>query len=217
MAKDKVEFWSRTSPTYDASVDTSLGGNTRPLINELLKKEKNLGAVVEFGCGTGYFTRTLADRAESVIATDFSDDMLRIAEEHVKGCNNIRFQNVDCQNTPFADASFDTVFSGFVIPCVDDKLQALRESYRILKPGGRLIVANPNILLLSGIGKVKFILRALVAWRGHLPPVSFCSVRDLIEGTGFVLADLDVVKDPAAASNAPVEYVVLTRSGSVRI
>lgn len=212
MAKDKVEYWSRTSPTYDASVDTTLGGNTRPLINELLKEEKNLGAVVEFGCGTGYFTRTLAERSQSVIATDFSDDMLRIAEEHVKGCGNVRFRNVDCQNTPFADASFDTVFSGFVIPCVDDKLQALRESYRILKPGGRLIVANPNILLLPRIGQTTFLLRALIAWRGHLPPVSFCSVQDLIEGTGFTLEGLHLVRDPAVASSAPVEYVTLVKA-----
>jgi ABC-2 type transport system ATP-binding protein len=215
-AKDKVEFWSRTSPTYDASVDASLGGNTRPLINELLEKEKDLGAVVEFGCGTGYFTRTLAERSESVIATDFSDDMLRIAGEHLKGCNNVRFLNVDWQHTPFADESFDTIFSGFVIPCVDDKVQALRESYRILKPGGKLIVANPNILLLSGPNKVRFLLRALIAWRGRLPPVSFRSVRALIEGTGFTLADLNVIQDPAIASGAPVEYVVLVRPRPAR-
>ncbi|MDV2482787.1 class I SAM-dependent methyltransferase [Methanoculleus sp. Wushi-C6] len=216
MAKAKVEYWSRSSPTYDTSVDASLGGNTRPLVNKLLKKEKDLGVVVEFGCGTGYFTRTLAERAESVVATDFSDDMLRMAEEHLKGCSNVRFQNVDCQHTPFADASFDTIFAGFVIPCVDDKVQALRESHRILKPGGRLIVANPNILLLPGIGKAKFLLRALIAWRGHLPPVSFCSVRDLVEGTGLVPAELNVVRDSAVASSAPVEYAVLVKPRSVR-
>jgi len=211
MAKGKVEFWSRTSPTYDSSIDASIGENTRPLVNELLKKEKNLGAVVEFGCGTGYFTRTLAGRSESVIATDFSDDMLLIAREHAEGCSNVRFRNVDCLHTPFADASFDTIFSGFVIPCVDDKSQALRESYRILKPGGKLIIANPNILLLPGISKVKFLFRSLIAWRGHLPPVSFCSVQDLIEGTGFALAGLNVVQDPAIASSAPVEYATLVK------
>jgi ABC-2 type transport system ATP-binding protein len=212
MAKAKVEYWSRSSPTYDISMDASLGGNTRPLVNELLKREENLGAVIEFGCGTGYFTKTLARRAESVVATDFSDDMLRIAEEHLTGFSNVRFRNVDCQHTPFADTSFDTVFAGFVIPCVDDNVQVLRESCRILKPGGRLIVANPNILLLSGPGKIRFVLRALVAWRGRLPPVRFCPVRDLIGGTGFILADLKVVQDPAVASGAPVEYVTLVKA-----
>lgn len=203
MAKDKVEYWSRTSPTYDTSEDTSLGGNTRPLVNELLKKEKELGAVVEFGCGTGYFTKTLAERAQSVIATDFSDDMLRIAGEHVRGCSNVRFGNVDGQNTPFADASFDTGFSGFVIPCVDDKLQALRESSRILKPGGRLIIANPNLLLLPRPGLATFLLQALIAWRGRLPPVSFCSVQDLIEGTGFTPAGMHVVRGTLLSHRVP--------------
>jgi ABC-2 type transport system ATP-binding protein len=212
MAKSKVEYWSQSSQTYDTSVDKALGDNIRPLINEKLQKENYLGKVVEFGCGTGYFTKTLASKSESVIATDFSDDMLVVAQRHLDGWDNVTFQNEDWQHTTFADATFDTIFAGFVVPCVNDKLQAIRESYRILKPHGTLIVANPNILLLSRFNLFKFLFRSIIAWRANLPPVSFRSVKDLIEHTGFTIVSMDVIQDPADKSSAPVEYVKLVKS-----
>jgi ABC-2 type transport system ATP-binding protein len=212
MAKSKVEYWSQSSQSYDTSVDKALGDNIRPLINEKLQKENYLGKVVEFGCGTGYFTKTLASKAESVIATDFSDDMLAAAERELDGWDNVTFQNEDWEHTTFADATFDTIFAGFVVPCVNDKLQAIRESYRILKPHGTLIVANPNILLLSRFNLFKFLFRSIIAWRANLPPVSFRSVKDLIEHTGFTIVSMDVIQDPADKSSAPVEYVKLVKS-----
>jgi len=212
MAKSKVEYWSQSSQKYDTSVDKALGDNIRPLINEKLQKENYLGKVVEFGCGTGYFTKTLASKSERVIATDFSDDMLTIAQQQLDGRDNITFQNEDWQHTTFADETFDTIFSGFVVPCVDDKIQAIRESYRILKPHGNLIVANPNIMLLMGFNKFKFLWRSIVAWRGNLPPVSFRSVTDLLEKTCFTVVSMDVIQDPSDTSSVPVEYVKLIKS-----
>jgi ABC-2 type transport system ATP-binding protein len=212
MAKSKVEYWSQSTQSYDTSVDKALGDNIRPLINEKLQKENYLGKAVEFGCGTGYFTKTLASKAESVIATDFSDNMLAAAERELDGWDNVTFQNEDWEHTTYADETFDTIFAGFIVPCVNDKLQAIRESYRILKPHGMLIVANPNILLLSRFNLLKFLLRALIAWRANLPPVSFRSVKDLIAHTGFTIVSMDVIQDPADKSSAPVEYVKLVKS-----
>jgi ABC-2 type transport system ATP-binding protein len=211
MAKSKRDYWSQSSQSYDTSVDKALGDNIRPLINEKLQQENYLGKVVEFGCGTGYFTKTLASKSESVIATDFSDDMLAIAQRQLDGWDNVTFQNEDLQHTTFADEAFDTIFSGFIIPCVDDKPQAMREGYRILKPQGTLIVANPNILLLRGSNKFKFLFRSLIAWRANFPPVSFRSVKDLLEQTGFTIVSMDVIQDPADTSSVPVEYVKLVK------
>jgi hypothetical protein len=49
MAKNKVDYWSESSQNYGKSVDSALGRNTRPLINEKLRHEDHLGAVVESG------------------------------------------------------------------------------------------------------------------------------------------------------------------------
>jgi ubiquinone/menaquinone biosynthesis C-methylase UbiE len=212
MTKSKVQYWSQSSQSYDTSVDKALGGNIRPLINEKLQKENYLGKVVEFECGTGYFTKTLASKSESVIATDFSDDMLAVAQQQLDGWDNVTFQNEDWQHTTFADETFDTIFAGFIVPCVEDKPQAIRESYRILKSHGTLIVANPNILLLKRFNLFRFLLRSLIAWRINLPPVSFRSVKDLLEHTGFTVVSMDVIQDPTDKSSAPVEYVKLVKS-----
>ncbi|MGZ7206269.1 MAG: class I SAM-dependent methyltransferase [Halobacteriota archaeon] len=212
MGKSKVDYWSESSQSYDKSVDSALGGAIRPLINEKLKREGHLGRVAEFGCGTGYFTKTLAGRAEHVVATDFSDDMLHIAQTELEGFDNVEFKNENWQRTTFADEMFDTIFAGFVVPCVDDKVQALKESQRILKPEGRIIIANPNILLLSRFRLFQFLSRNVIAWRGKLPPVSFRSVSELLDETTFTVESQDVLKDPSHPSSAPVEYVKLLKS-----
>ncbi len=212
MAKDKIEYWSESSPTYDKSVDSALGGTIRPLINEKLSQEGYLGTVAEFGCGTGYFTKTLAGKADCVVATDFSDDMLRIARTELAGLENVEVKNENWLQTTFADEAFDTIFAGFVVPCVEDKPQALKESQRILKPGGRIIIANPNILLLSRLRLFQFLARAVIAWRGKLPPVSFQSVSELLGETAFRIENQDVIRDATHPSSAPVEYVTLLKS-----
>ena len=148
-------------------------------------------------------------KREHVVATDFSDDMLYVAQTELAGFDNVEFKNENWQNTSFADESFDTIFSGFVIPCVDDKVQVLKESQRILKPSGHVIVANPNLPLLGGFRMFQFLCRNIVAWRGKLPPVSFRSVSELLDETSFTLVSLDVIKDPTNPSSAPVEYVRL--------
>lgn len=212
MAKSKVDYWSESIQSYDRSVDSALGGNIRPLINERLTLEGHLGTVVEFGCGTGYFTKTLAGKADYVVATDFSDDMLRVAQTELVDFSNVEFKNENWLHTTFADETFDTIFAGFVVPCVEDKPQALKESQRILKPGGRIIIANPNILLLSRLRLFQFLARAVIAWRGKLPPVSFQSVSELLSETTFTVESQDILRDPSHPSSAPVEYVTLLKS-----
>lgn len=217
MTESKIDYWSESSQGYDKSVDGALGDKIRPLINENLKHEGYLGTVVEFGCGTGYFTKTLAGQAEHVVATDFSDDMLHVAQTQLEGFNNVEFKNENCQNTSFSDETFDTIFAGFVMPCVDNKVAAIKESERILKPGGRIIIANPNVPLLKGFRLFQFLCRNFIAWRGKLPPVSFQSVSELLDETNFTLESLDVIKDPSNPSSAPVEYATLLKSSKMEV
>lgn len=168
---------------------------------------------MEFGCGTGYFTKTLAGQAENVVATDFSDDMLHIAQTRLKGLDNVEFKNENWQETSFADKTFDAIFSGLVTPFVDDKVKVLKESYRILKPAGRVILADPNILLLKGLRKFQSLCRIIIAWRGNPPPTGrFQSVSELLDENDFALASLDVIQDLSHPSIMPVEYIKLVKS-----
>ncbi|MGZ4908012.1 MAG: class I SAM-dependent methyltransferase [Halobacteriota archaeon] len=211
-AKSKIAHWSEASQRYDKVVERALGGNMRFQIDERLKREGHLGTVVEFGCGTGYYTKILADQADHVVATDFSDNMVQIARARVESHDNVEFRIQNWQHTSFADESFDTIFAGLVMPFVDDKVEVLKESHRILKPSGRVILADPNVMLLEGFHRVRCLCRTIVAWRGNLPHANLQPVSELIDGSNLTLISHDVITDPSHPSSTPVEYVKLLKS-----
>ena len=80
----------------------------------------------------------------SVTGLEFSQEMLARAEANaaLAGCGNVRFVPGAAQALPCADASFDLVLSNGVYNLVQPKRLALAEAFRVLRPGGRLQVAD---------------------------------------------------------------------------
>jgi ubiquinone/menaquinone biosynthesis C-methylase UbiE len=159
LTNDQREFWSKVAASYDRVVDLQIGRNTRSLVRERLGKEKELGNVAEFGCGTGYYTEALAGKAAAVIATDLSLGMLDIAKKCVTAAN-VSFQMEDCQSTSFAAATFDTAFISLVLHFAEPE-KTPAEMHRILKPGGALIIANLDFHALRGIDRLRAATRVL--------------------------------------------------------
>jgi len=99
------------------------------------------GSILETACGTGIATaflrRSLCEDV-SIVATDVSEGMLDIARRERGRLSRVRFQQADAQDLPFEDASFDAVVNQFGLMFLPDKLQAMREARRVLRPGGRL-------------------------------------------------------------------------------
>ena len=83
MANQQAGFWSSVADTYDRVADLQIGGKTRSMVRERVAREGNLGRVVEFGCGTGFYTEVLASKADTLLATDISPGMLEIATQKV--------------------------------------------------------------------------------------------------------------------------------------
>ena len=96
--------------------------------------------VLDVGCGTGVLARVAADRVGEgqVTGLDLNEDMLAVARR-------LRPQLDWCQGDatalPFADASYDVVMSQFALMYFSDRIAALQEMMRVLRPGGRLAVA----------------------------------------------------------------------------
>jgi len=81
MKNEKLEKdWGEMAERFDESTRYVVGEAICKEISERLSKEKNLGEAIEFGCGTGYFTRAIAKNAARIIATDVSKDMLDMAK-----------------------------------------------------------------------------------------------------------------------------------------
>jgi SAM-dependent methyltransferase len=94
--------------------------------------------VLDLGCGAGHVSFNVAPHAGSVVAYDLSPEMLEVVARTAaeRGFRNVKTQQGIAEHLPFADASFDYVFSRFSAHHWRDVDAGLREVRRVLKPGG---------------------------------------------------------------------------------
>ena len=107
-----------------------------------------LAKVLELGCGTGEFSKRIAPCVGELWATDLSPDLLRRAERRIREecpVDNVVFAQQDAMQLTLPDASFDTVFGCSVLHHLD-AARALREAWRVLRPGGWCVFSEPNML-----------------------------------------------------------------------
>lgn len=130
--------------------------------------------ILDVGCGPGFLACDIAEAvgpSGSVSGVDISDQMIAVAqaESDRRGASTVRLQRGEAGALPLPDHSVDVVVSTQVYEYVADVDRALREAWRVLRPGGRLLVLDtdwgstvwhsPDLQLAS---------RVLAAWDEHL-------------------------------------------------
>lgn len=102
--------------------------------------------VLDLAGGTGDLTAKfskLVGREGKVILADINDSMLKVGRDKLRDqglVQNIEYIQANAQYLPFEDNTFDIITIAFGLRNVTDKDMALRSMYRVLKPGGRLLV-----------------------------------------------------------------------------
>ncbi len=127
--------------------------DTIPRFPQLLKLfDKHLkpgNRVLEAGCGMGRWVIHLSKRGMDVIGIDYSENAVKSIEKYD---SRLRIDLGDVMGLPYKDDSFDVYLSFGVIEHVEENRdRILREAYRILRPGGLIIVSVP---LLNSIARV---------------------------------------------------------------
>lgn len=96
---------------------------------------------LDAGCGTGIYTRRLAERGLEVTGVDLDREMLAAARIKAPAAHLVEG---DVTSLPFEDASFDLVLSVTVLCFVPEPQRAVRELVRVTRPGGRVVLGELN-------------------------------------------------------------------------
>lgn len=109
--------------------------------------------ILDIAAGTGTSSAAIARTGAEVVAVDFSPGMIEVGRKKHPA---IEFIEADAASMPFSANSFDAVTISFGLRNIENPRKALKEMYRVLKPGGRIVVCEfstpPRALLRAGYG-----------------------------------------------------------------
>ena len=119
--------------------------------------------ILDVGAGTSRLTAGLIKQGGLVTALDVSESMLEMLKKKIKNNDSLHLKTVvaDAESLPFPNETFDLVTAAFLIVHLKDPRRFFDEAYRVLKPGGALLVTNinqkdpPEVKIKEGIIKIE--------------------------------------------------------------
>ena len=110
----------------------------------LADPQKWSGRILDNGCGVGTLYEFAPESASSIIGLDLSGEMLRRANRYSQ-----QLVQGNSQQLPFVDATFDLIFARSLLHHLPEPVIGVQEMYRILKPGGQIVLADTNKSIIS--------------------------------------------------------------------
>lgn len=153
LAEEIRDYWSRRAETFDHDFGHAIAdGNEAAAWAAPMRA--HLGPaparVLELACGTGEVTRLVHDLGHDVTALDFSEAMLARARIKHMGKPRLRFLHADATRTMEPDGQYDAVLCRHLVWTLTEPEVALADWFRVLRPGGRLLVYDGDWSAPSG-------------------------------------------------------------------
>src|SRR5262245_7725976 len=176
--RNASEWWNPSSPAFRSL--HAVNSYRVALVLDWLGTDWRGKVVVDLGCGGGLMAGPFAHAGARVVGLDLSQGSVRAASERI----GARFVLGDALHVPLQDESADFVLLADVLEHVEDPEQVVRESARVLRPGGRVYVSTINrtrraawigVRLAEGVGLVP---------RGTHDPDKFLAPEELTEIAG---------------------------------
>lgn len=152
MASSSDDAKERVRVQYAGSGNAYVESPGHASGNDLARMIQLAGAgpddvALDIATGGGHVAKALAPLCKGVVASDLTKEMLETAETFIVGAgiSNVRFAQADAEDLPFADASFDIVTCRIAPHHFPNPARFVRESARVLKPGGRFVLIDSTV------------------------------------------------------------------------
>jgi len=207
------DLHSAFQATIPESYDRALGPMLfEPFAVETASRLAGARHLLEVAAGTGRVTRQLLKvlpQDGTIVATDLNEPMIEHAKTRVPPDPRLTWRQADAMALPFADDTFDLAICQFGLMFVPDKLAALREFRRVLKPAGRAIVTVWGSFDENAAGRIthQVLAEAFPADppQFYLVPVAMADpqqTESLFADAGFSSVACDVVDRTAESASA---------------
>ena len=154
---NNVKQFYNSSDLYFAICENRNEADFKNVLDVIRQYVPPNATLLEFGCGTGQLASLVAQMGHKTLGVDISGRFISYANEIYKDSPNLQFRLVDFSQLPFADHSFDCIYTSAVLEHCYEVDKIIADFHRLLKPGGLLVIGTPNMLSpftrLSLIGK----------------------------------------------------------------
>jgi ubiquinone/menaquinone biosynthesis C-methylase UbiE len=147
---------------------------------------------LDIGAGSGSLIKAFQQKFQvESWACDYTESLMKLPGQKVE------VADLNVENLPYADASFDVVTATEVIEHLEHYRQTLREIHRVLRPGGCCILSTPNVLNINSrlryffagfanlFGPLPIKNSALYSTGGHINPVGYFYIAHSLYDAGF--------------------------------
>jgi len=171
-------FWNHRAVHYDELVGPMYEDAYRKTAEHTLQYLAPADRVLEFACGTGIVTESVAPHVSHIRAIDISDEMVVRAQEKLTaaGLTNVEVTRTDLFDPCLEEGSFDAVMAFNVLLYVDNFEEVMARIAALLKPGGMFLSASDCL----GGSFTKVAIRKFIHSRtGKMPYVAFFTRKSL--------------------------------------
>ena len=187
------QYWEDRSETFDEDASYIVGADLTDDIKRWLQNQfAPTDAVLELGCGTGTFSEAVAPLVKELFATDMSESMLHQARAKLEKHSNVRLQKQDAYQTAFDESVFDAVLMVNLLHVVHDPALILQECSRVVRIGGKVVMADVTSQGTPLLAGIRLGLRYLRRW-GRPPAsnrnISLDGLARLTQEAGFLVKE----------------------------